>query len=171
MRASTIQLAGLAIGCAGVIGLNAAARFHRTPAAPDQEVSKTVGVRNLAPGDTTGTVVDVMTRTGRATISARVTRPSLLERDTKNGLQVQVETCEGTGAHWTVTHGTHLCTGHPKTVLSERPLRAVSGTVISHLATTTPNALLIRERLPRTADNSFMAMSTTVVFTFTEAAS
>jgi spore coat-associated protein N len=127
----------------------------------------------LAPGSAVYRTFD-LSNTGTTnfttlTATTEVTTSSILDTDTVNGLQAQLESCS---VAWTESgttpNYTYSCSGTRKTVFALRPV-TMSNVPLTGLASLNGSGtdhLMVTEQLPVTADNSFINKMTALTYTF-----
>ena len=103
------------------------------------------------------------------TASTEITSTSLLDTDVLNGLQAQLETC---AVPWTESgtspNFSYSCSTGRATVIASRPV-AMNSIPLTGLASFTGGGtdhLLLTEKLPLTADNSFINKMTALTYVF-----
>lgn len=179
---------GLLAAAASVVGAGAYASFTDTQAV-SQTVSTgslflngvgtnaannrlSISASNIAPGDTIDRAVDIIdggtVDIGSVALTTTATTSSLLDTDTTNGLQMQIDKCS---VAWTESGGpvvyTYSCSGTTTSVIASRPVIGASLPMNSLVLTaTTHNYLKVRLTLPSAAGNTFKSISSTVNYSF-----
>jgi hypothetical protein len=132
-----------------------------------------VSATRLVPGDTIDRVITV-TPTGSVSVTALrlttdATASSQLDTDPTNGLQVTVKRCSVAWGE-TLSGGIPVdydCSGSESTAVAARPVIMTDQTLTGALTGDgQANYLLVHLELPSTADNTFLADTSTVRFTF-----
>jgi len=128
-------------------------------------------ITNIVAGDVVQRAV-TLTNSGSAdlngvTLTTKALTGSLLDSDTKNGVQMKVEACVP-GWKEDSTHA-FSCTVPTTTVLAARPIVGADLPLSKLRALTSGQAdnLLITATLPQTADNAFQNQSSVLDFSFT----
>ncbi|MET3175487.1 UNVERIFIED_ORG: spore coat-associated protein N [Arthrobacter sp. UYCu721] len=180
---ASVALVGTA---AAVAGMGTYGAFSSTTSASQAVTSGTVviglgnvnntlsvPVAGLLPGDTVDKFV-TLENTGNSTLgtvtlstAAATGTESLLTSDVVNGLKITVESCTSA---WTGTAGAYTCPAPAtkSTPLASSPVigsRVLPG--LSSMVATKSDFLKITTALPKEADNTFQAKSSTIGFTFT----
>jgi hypothetical protein len=131
----------------------------------------TVGAKDLAPGDSLQRAVTIQ-NTGSVdmldsiALTTAAATSSLLDTDTKDGLQLEIETCS---VPWTETDApyTYTCSGTTASVLKSAAVIGANRTLSNIDASSgTENHLRVTMTLPSSADNAFQAQTSTIDFTF-----
>jgi predicted ribosomally synthesized peptide with SipW-like signal peptide len=133
----------------------------------------TVGATGLAPGDTMQRVV-TLSNAGdvdwaSAALTTTASTSSLLDTDTVDGLQAQLDQCS---VPWTEAGSapayTYTCAGTSATVVASRPVieSDIDLGVLNSLVGGGSDFLRVTLALPSTAGNSFQAQSSTIEFAF-----
>jgi spore coat-associated protein N len=130
-----------------------------------------VGATNVAPGDSLQRAVTV-TNTGSVdmlntvTLTSTAATTSLLDSDTTNGLQINIDKCSVAWTESAVPY-TYTCSGTTTTVLASTPVIGANKALNNIVATAgTANYLRATLTLPSTAGNTFQGLSSTMDFTF-----
>lgn len=133
-----------------------------------------LGATDLAPGDTMQRSFD-LTNSGTinlasVTLTTTASPSSLLDTDTTNGLQINIDRCS---VAWTEAGSspayTYTCGGSTAAVLASRPVIG-SSIALSNLTATTAGAtdhLRITITLPGTAGNTFQNLTSSITYAFT----
>lgn len=182
---ATMAILGVA---AGIAGLGTYASFTSSTSAQAQNLSSgtvsltlgstdrlTVSAANLVPGDTIERAVDLANNgsagtssVGSITVSTNATSSSLLNTDTTNGLQMQIDNCS---TAWTESGPpyTYACSGTQTVALASTPVIATNASLANMSAVTAGNTdhLRVKLTLPTTADNTFQGLSSVIDYTFT----
>lgn len=128
----------------------------------------------LGPGDLVYRAFD-LSNTGSTTFTAmamstEVTTSSILDTDTVNGLQSQLESCSSVWTEsGTTPNFTYSCSGTRTTVIPFRPVGMTNVPMNALLSRTGGGTdhLLVTEKLPSTADNTFINKMTALTYAFT----
>jgi len=130
----------------------------------------------LVPGDTIQRAVNLISSStigdlGVVTLTTTASPSSLLDTDTTNGLQMVIDNCSvawteaGTSPAYTYT-----CSGTTSAVRTTVPVigatLALSNLAVVGGASGTTDHLRIKLTLPGTADNTFQAATSTILYTF-----
>lgn len=187
---ASLALAGAA---ASVAGLGTFATFTSATSAQSQSVGSgtvsialgamnrlTVGASNIVPGDTIERAVDVTnngaagtSQVGSISLTTSLGAPtSLLDSDTTNGLQMQIDSCSVAwteAGNGTTIPYTYTCGGSTSVVLASQPVITAGATLSNMSALTAGNTdrLRLKLTLPATAGNTFQGKSSTIAYVFT----
>ena len=180
--------AGLVGMVASVAGMASYATFTSTTSATQSQASGTVtigvgtaggadnrltvGATNLAAGDTVDRQVK-LSNSGSIDLSAltlTTTAPtsSVLNTDTTNGLQLQVDKCSVAWTEAGTNPYTYTCGGTTTSVVAARPVigSAISLGSLASMTAGGSDYLRVRVTLPTAADNSFQGKASTLQYTF-----
>ena len=182
---TTMAILGVA---AGIAGLGTFASFTSSTAAQAQNLDSgtvsltlggtnrmTVSATNLVPGDTIERAVDITNNgsagtssVGSITVTTNATTSSLLDSDTTDGLQMQIDDCS---TAWTESGPpyTYTCSGTQTVALAATPVIGANVPLANMTALTAGNTDHLRVKLsfPAGATNSFQGLSSTIDYTFT----
>jgi spore coat-associated protein N len=133
-----------------------------------------VGASNIAAGDTIQRSVDLINQgtlnLSAVTLTTTATTSSLLNTDTTNGLQMQIDKCS---AAWTeggtAPAYTYTCSGTTSSVLASTPVIG-SNMTLSNLSALTAGAtdhLRVTLTLPGAAGNTLQNQSSVISYQFT----
>jgi predicted ribosomally synthesized peptide with SipW-like signal peptide len=184
-------LASLAVvgAAAAVAGLGTFATFTSSTSATHSVSSGTVsialgasgaanrlniGATNLVPGDTVQRAADLNNNgTGTAdnlssiALSTTASPSSLLDTETSNGLQMNIEKCS---VAWTESASpyTYTCGGTSTSVLASRPVigSAIVLSNLSSLTTGSTDHLRVTLTLPTAAPNAMQGQTSTISYNF-----
>jgi len=182
---ATLMILGVA---AGIAGLGTYASFTSSTTAKAQNLDSgtvsltlgtadrlTVAAANLVPGDTIERAVDLTNNgsagtssVGSITVTTNATTSSLLDTDTTNGLQMQIDDCS---VPWTESGPpyTYTCGGTQTVALASRAVIGANVSLSNLTAVTAGNTDHLRVMLtfPTTAANTFQGLTSVIDYTFT----
>ncbi len=189
-RAKVLASGALIAGAAAAAGLGTFGSFTSTTSASAQVASGTVAINlgsagtatnrltvaasNIVPGDTIQRAV-TLTNGGTAglsgvTLTTAATTSSLLDTDTSNGLQMQIDSCPTAWTEaGTAPAYTYTCTGATSVVLASRPVVGANLNLpsLNSLNAAGVDNLRVTLTFPTVAGNSLQNQSSTIGFTFT----
>ena len=184
-------LASLAVvgAAASIAGLGTFAAFTSSTSAQNQALTSgtvsiilgaanrlTTGASGLVPGDTVERAVDITnngtlanSQVGSIALTTNASPNSLLDTDTTNGLQMQIDSCP---VAWTESGGpayTYTCGGSTSVVLASRAVIGNSIALSNMSAVTGGNTdhLRVKLTLPAAAGNTLQTLSSTIGYVFT----
>lgn len=134
----------------------------------------TVAANDIAPQDTIERAVTLVhggtIDAGSFTLETAASVSSLLDTDTVDGLQVQVDRCSVPWTEAEPTPGvyTYTCGGTTQSVLASTPIIVTPAATLANMDLTAgaSNHLRVLVTFPATADNTFQGLSSTVDFDF-----
>jgi len=181
----TCAIVGVA---ASVAGLGTYASFTSSTPAKAQNLSSgtvsialgtadrlTVAAADLVPGDTIQRAVDITNNgspgtssVGSITLTTTATTSSLLDSDTTNGLQMQIDNCS---MAWTEAGPpyTYTCPGTQAVVLASQPVIGANIPLANMTSVTAGDTDHLRVTLtfPTAAPNTLQGLSSVIDYTFT----
>ena len=128
-----------------------------------------VPATNIAPTDTIQRVID-LTNSGNinfasVTLTTTASPSSVLDTDTTNGLQMNVDACS---VAWTPAGASYTCGGTQTALVASRPVIGsnVALGALASLTTGGTDRLRVTLTLPGTADNTFQTKTSTITYRF-----
>lgn len=132
----------------------------------------TIGATNLAAGDTVDRQVKLSNSgsidLASLTLTTAATTSSILDTDTTNGLQLQIDKCSVAWTEAGTNPYTYTCGGTTTSVLASRPAvgAAVSLGSLASMTAAGSDYLRVRVTLPTAAGNGFQGKASTLQYTF-----